>query len=155
MSFVPRIILRSCKVHSTLRLKISHGTHTSIQYRKQGDFDRKGMQEDLLQKKNALHYRSGIQIIAKREGVELVALFAWVMFLCNWMLSKWRTSFSSLDIQRAAYIPQYSDQTTGWTTWVRFPTGAGTLPLHHHAQSGSGAHPASCPMDTEGSFIGG
>jgi hypothetical protein len=29
------------------------------------------------------------------------------------------------------------------------------FPLHHQVQSGSGAHPASCPMGTGGSFLGG
>jgi hypothetical protein len=35
---------------------------------------------------------------------------------------------------------------------VRFPAGAENLPLHHRVQNGSGAHPASCPIGTEGSF---
>jgi hypothetical protein len=34
--------------------------------------------------------------------------------------------------------------TTGWTTGVRFP--AGTFPLRHRAQTGSGAHPVSYPV---------
>jgi hypothetical protein len=37
---------------------------------------------------------------------------------------------------------------------VRFPAGAGNFSLHHRVQNGSGAHPASCPMDTRGSFRG-
>jgi hypothetical protein len=37
---------------------------------------------------------------------------------------------------------------------VRFPTGAGNFSLHHRVQNGSGAHPASCPMGTRGSFPG-
>jgi len=28
----------------------------------------------------------------------------------------------------------------------------GYFPLCHHIQTGSGAHPASCPMGTEGSY---
>jgi hypothetical protein len=32
---------------------------------------------------------------------------------------------------------------------------AGNFSLHHHVQTGSGAHPASYPMDTRGSFPGG
>jgi hypothetical protein len=35
---------------------------------------------------------------------------------------------------------------------IRFPAGAGNFPLHHHVQNGSGAHPASYPMSTRGSF---
>jgi hypothetical protein len=37
----------------------------------------------------------------------------------------------------------------------RFPAGAGNFSLHHHVQNGSGAHPASYPMDTRSSFPGG
>jgi hypothetical protein len=37
---------------------------------------------------------------------------------------------------------------------VRFPTGAGNSSLHHRVQNGSGAHPASYPMGTRGSFPG-
>jgi hypothetical protein len=38
---------------------------------------------------------------------------------------------------------------------VRFPAGAGNSSLHHRVQNGSGAHPASYPMGTNGSFPGG
>jgi hypothetical protein len=39
---------------------------------------------------------------------------------------------------------------------VRFPRGeAGNFSLHHRVQNGSGAHPASYPMGTRGSFPGG
>jgi hypothetical protein len=38
---------------------------------------------------------------------------------------------------------------------VRFPAGAGNFSLHHSVQNGSGAHPASYPMGTGGSFPGG
>jgi hypothetical protein len=37
---------------------------------------------------------------------------------------------------------------------VRFPAGTGNFSLHHRVQNGSGAHPASCPMGTRGSFPG-
>jgi hypothetical protein len=36
---------------------------------------------------------------------------------------------------------------------VRFPAGVGNSP-HHHVQNDSGAHPASYPMGTKGSFPG-
>jgi hypothetical protein len=39
----------------------------------------------------------------------------------------------------------------GWSV-VRVPAGAGNFPLHHHVQTGSGAHPVSYPMGTRGSF---
>jgi hypothetical protein len=35
---------------------------------------------------------------------------------------------------------------------VRFPAGAGNFSLHRLFQNGSGAHPASSPMGTRGSF---
>jgi hypothetical protein len=38
---------------------------------------------------------------------------------------------------------------------VRFPVGAGNISLHHRLQKCSGAHPASYPMGTRGSFSGG
>jgi hypothetical protein len=38
---------------------------------------------------------------------------------------------------------------------VRFPVGAGNFSLHHSVQNGSGAHPASYPTGTRGSFPGG
>jgi hypothetical protein len=37
---------------------------------------------------------------------------------------------------------------------VRFPAGVGNFSLHHRIQNGSGAHPPSYPMGTEGSFPG-
>jgi hypothetical protein len=46
---------------------------------------------------------------------------------------------------------------TGWTiggTKVRFSAGSGNS-LHHRVQNGSGAHPASYPMGTRGSFPAG
>jgi hypothetical protein len=38
---------------------------------------------------------------------------------------------------------------------VRFPAGAGNSSLHHRVQNDCGAHPASYPMVTRGSFPGG
>jgi hypothetical protein len=38
---------------------------------------------------------------------------------------------------------------------VRFPAEAGNFSLHHCVQNSSGAHPASYPMSTRGSFPGG
>jgi hypothetical protein len=37
---------------------------------------------------------------------------------------------------------------------VRFAVGAGNFSRHHRVQTGSGAHPASYPMGTGGSFPG-
>jgi hypothetical protein len=41
-----------------------------------------------------------------------------------------------------------------WGSRVRVPAGAGDFSLHHRVQNGSGAHPASHPMGTRGSFPG-
>jgi hypothetical protein len=38
---------------------------------------------------------------------------------------------------------------------VRFFAGAGNFSLHRRVQNGCGAHPASYPMSTRGSFPGG
>jgi hypothetical protein len=38
---------------------------------------------------------------------------------------------------------------------VRFPAGAGNFSLHHRVHNGFGAHPASYPVGTRGSFPGG
>jgi hypothetical protein len=38
---------------------------------------------------------------------------------------------------------------------VRFPAGPGNFSLHHRVQNGFGAHPASYPLGTRGSFPGG
>jgi hypothetical protein len=38
---------------------------------------------------------------------------------------------------------------------VRFPSGSGNISLHYRVQNGSGAHPASSPMCTRGSFPAG
>jgi hypothetical protein len=45
--------------------------------------------------------------------------------------------------------------TTGWTTGVRSPVGAEDFSSSLCVQTGSGAHPASCPMGTGGPFPGG
>jgi hypothetical protein len=37
---------------------------------------------------------------------------------------------------------------------VRFPAGGGNFSLHHRVQNDSGAHSASYPMGTRGSFPG-
>jgi hypothetical protein len=42
-----------------------------------------------------------------------------------------------------------------WDSKVRFPVEAGNFSLHHRIQNGCGAHPASYPVGTRGSFPGG
>jgi hypothetical protein len=39
------------------------------------------------------------------------------------------------------------------TPRVQFPAGAGNFSLHQRVQDGSGAHPASYPVGTRGSFL--
>jgi hypothetical protein len=66
-------------------------------------------------------------------------------------------TFSLLIIMREwGYFSLYSDQATGWTTGVEFLAGAlkGFFSLHL-VQTGSGAHPASYPVGTRDSFLGG
>jgi hypothetical protein len=41
-----------------------------------------------------------------------------------------------------------------WGSRVWFLVGTRTFSLHHCVQNGSGAHPASYPMGTKGSFPG-
>jgi hypothetical protein len=45
--------------------------------------------------------------------------------------------------------------TTDWTTEIRYPTGAEDFSSSLCVRTGSGAHPASCPMGTGCSFPGG
>jgi hypothetical protein len=42
-----------------------------------------------------------------------------------------------------------------WKIAVRFPAKAGNFSIRHRVQTGSGAHPASYPIGTVGSFLGG
>jgi hypothetical protein len=42
-----------------------------------------------------------------------------------------------------------------WGSGVQIPAGARNFSLHHHIPNGSGAHPASYPMGTKGSYPGG
>jgi hypothetical protein len=43
----------------------------------------------------------------------------------------------------------------GWSSRVGYLVGTGNFSLYHGVQDGSGAHPASYPMGTGGSFPGG
>jgi hypothetical protein len=57
-------------------------------------------------------------------------------------------SDSSVDIARGYELDDRGSR-------VRFRAGAGNFSPHHRVQNGSGAHRASYPMDTGGSFPGG
>jgi hypothetical protein len=70
-------------------------------------------------------------------------------------------------LQILPYVQQYSrssDSSVGIAlsyklhdrgSRVRFPAGTGNFSLYHRIQNGSGAHSASHPMGTRGSFPGG
>jgi hypothetical protein len=62
----------------------------------------------------------------------------------------WRTQYSRDSSVGIALGYKMDD----WGSSVRFPAGAGNLSLHYRVQNGSGAHPASYPMGTRGSFPG-
>jgi hypothetical protein len=59
------------------------------------------------------------------------------------------------DIFRAEIDQWYNSGQLAELSGVRVPAGAGRFSLQHHVQTGSGAHPASYPMGTGGSFLGG
>jgi hypothetical protein len=64
------------------------------------------------------------------------------------------TPASSSSCYRSRDSSVYSAELlAGWSgVWV--PAGAGNFFIHHRVQTGSGAHPASYPMGTRGSFPG-
>jgi hypothetical protein len=74
-------------------------------------------------------------------------------------------SISSLDISCAGFwVLGLCDSSVGIAlgyglddrgSRVRFQAWAGNFSLHHRVPNGSGAHPASYPMGTRGSFLGG
>jgi hypothetical protein len=66
-----------------------------------------------------------------------------------WCLVKHRDNFTfTLDIMLGYRLDDRGSR-------VRFQAGAGNFSLHHCVQNGSGAHPASYPMGSRGSFPGG
>jgi hypothetical protein len=68
-----------------------------------------------------------------------------------WYLVKHRDRFESRDSSVGVALGYGLDDRG---SRVRFPAGAGNFTLHHRDQNGSGAHPASYPMGTRGSFPG-
>jgi hypothetical protein len=69
----------------------------------------------------------------------------------NNRLMQYATLLSSLSRDSSVSIAGLRDPGSR----VRFPAGAENSSLHHRVQNGSGAHPASYPMGTRGSFPGG
>jgi hypothetical protein len=49
----------------------------------------------------------------------------------------------------------YSARLRAGRSGVRFPAGAGNFSLHHSVQTDFEAHPASYPVGTRGSILGG
>jgi hypothetical protein len=71
--------------------------------------------------------------------------------------SYWISSAESLVLHTRRILTEVSNQWYSAELWaagsgVRVPAGAGNFSLHHCAQIGSGAHPASYPMGTSSSF---
>jgi hypothetical protein len=82
------------------------------------------------------------------------------------MKSYWGNGLPSCDSQTPCLYAKYfqgfvgkkcvidlfllTNVTMGWTTGVQFLAEAGTFSLRHHLQTGSGGHPASCPVGTRG-----
>jgi hypothetical protein len=67
----------------------------------------------------------------------------------------WSYTYTSPFITAWAGIAQcYSAGLRAWWSDVRVPVGARNFPPHHRIQTGYGAHPASYPMGSTGSFLG-
>jgi hypothetical protein len=87
---------------------------------------------------------STLLILNLKEGREDTDEFSWCFITC--MLSG---RDSSVGIELGYGLEDRGSR-------VRFPGGgAGNFSLHHRVQNGSGAHPASYPTGTKGSFPGG
>jgi hypothetical protein len=63
-----------------------------------------------------------------------------------------RTDKSLFQLSWGYTGPKNKEIKTAKLLRFRFPAGAGSFSLHRRAQNGSGAHPASYPMGTRGSF---
>jgi hypothetical protein len=71
-----------------------------------------------------------------------------------WYGNKYKNRNRSNSTIRAGIAQWYSaGLRTGWSR-VRVPEAVGNFSLHHYVQTDSGAHPASYPMGTMGSFPG-
>jgi hypothetical protein len=75
----------------------------------------------------------------------------------------WKVSYPSLILKDTSQV-KIRDSSVGIAlgygldnrgSRVQFPVGAGNSSLQHRVQNGSGAHTASYPMGTSGSFSGG
>jgi hypothetical protein len=56
---------------------------------------------------------------------------------------------------RTPIVQPVAQRYTDWAITALGSAWAGNFPLHHRVQTGSGAHTASCPIGTRGSFPGG
>jgi hypothetical protein len=81
----------------------------------------------------------------------------------HYILDKWNFKHLSFDVEYSMFCKS-RDSSVGIAlgyglddrgSRVRFPAGAGDFSLHHRVQNSSGAHPASYPKVTRGSFPGG
>jgi hypothetical protein len=64
------------------------------------------------------------------------------------------TKFWSENLKRKTNIKMELTDKESRNSSVAIAGGAGNFSLHHRVQNGSGAHPASYPMCTRGSFLG-
>jgi hypothetical protein len=91
--------------------------------------------------------------------------FSWICCLPGWMFSLLQLLWWNFSIQDAVQAKPtvlyrfpvgiatgygLDDRGSG----VRFPARTGNFSLHHRDQTGSGAHPSSCPVVNSGSFPG-
>jgi len=72
----------------------------------------------------------------------------------SWSWGFWKEGWMTVasKTNRNKYIRIYSSRAGLGAEWsgVRVPAGVGNYSLHHHVQTGSGAHPASYRMGTRG-----
>jgi hypothetical protein len=75
----------------------------------------------------------------------------WIYCFLRTIMSSWITWWVSFTCTAQSALGYGLDDRG---SRVRFSAGAGSFSLHHRVQNCSGAHPASCPMRTRGSFLG-
>jgi hypothetical protein len=81
------------------------------------------------------------------------AFMAWCSVKARWQLNLYITFTQKSRGSSVGIVQSYGLDDRG--SRVRFSVGAGNFSVHHCVQNGSGAHPASSPMGTRGSFPGG
>jgi hypothetical protein len=111
---------------------------------------------------NTLDLYSGGTRFKFRSEYRLFWLIRFVFSSVEWLddTSKWATTISfqifllTIHDQGARIAQWYSTGLQVGRSRVRVSAEAGNFSRHHRVQTGSGAHPASYPMGTRGSFPG-